>query len=258
MGMSDVRITAVGDIAPKQVEEARERIASLEQYAGKPPVSIRLTLRRGPGRSKNPYVADASVLFDGRVLAAHTAGPTPAEAAEAAAGRLRRQLRRTVGAEVAQRNEPAAIQEALADLEGDRAHRPEARLKPPDEREIVHRRTYADHPMTTLEAAADLLDLDQDFFLFRHAVTGEDVVIYRRDDGRIGLLHPPGSALADEGDDIVVAEASRYSSPLTIAATRSEMDLLNHRFLYFIDPEDGRGKVIYLRHDGDYGIVEPQ
>ena len=35
------------------------------------------------------------------------------------------------------------------------------------------------------------------------------------------------------------------------------MDVLNHRFLYFIDAVDGRGKVLYLRHDGDYGLVEP-
>jgi hypothetical protein len=35
------------------------------------------------------------------------------------------------------------------------------------------------------------------------------------------------------------------------------MDVLNHRFLYFIDTADGRGKVLYLRHDGDYGLVEP-
>ncbi|MDT4935327.1 MAG: Sigma 54 modulation/S30EA ribosomal protein terminus [Pseudonocardiales bacterium] len=35
------------------------------------------------------------------------------------------------------------------------------------------------------------------------------------------------------------------------------MDWLNHRFLYFIDAADGRGKVLYLRHDGDYGLVVP-
>jgi hypothetical protein len=35
------------------------------------------------------------------------------------------------------------------------------------------------------------------------------------------------------------------------------MDVLNHRFLYFVDAADGRGKVLYLRHDGDYGLVEP-
>jgi hypothetical protein len=34
--------------------------------------------------------------------------------------------------------------------------------------------------------------------------------------------------------------------------------VLNHRFLYFIDAGDGRGKVLYLRHDGDYGLVEPE
>jgi hypothetical protein len=35
------------------------------------------------------------------------------------------------------------------------------------------------------------------------------------------------------------------------------MDWLNHRFLYFVDAEDGRGRVLYLRHDGDYGLVQP-
>jgi len=30
-----------------------------------------------------------------------------------------------------------------------------------------------------------------------------------------------------------------------------------HRFLYFIDAADERGKVLDVRHDGDYGLVEP-
>jgi ribosome-associated translation inhibitor RaiA len=255
--MTDVEVTAVGDIPRKQVEAAREQIASIARYVDQPLSAARLTLRRGPGRSKNPYVADASVLFDGRVLAAHTAGPTPAEAADVAAERLRRQLRRVAGAEVARRNEPAEIEKALSALEPERGHRPEARLKPPEERQIVRRRTYSDHPRGTLEAIADMLDLDEEFHLFRHVRTGEDVVVYRRDDGRVGLIFPPGSTLADEGDEIVVAEPSRYSSPLTLDTARAEMDLLNHRFLYFVDAEDGRGKVLYLRHDGDYGLVLP-
>jgi hypothetical protein len=173
------------------------------------------------------------------------------------ADRLRRQLRRVVDAEVALRNEPSEINAALEALQNDRNYRPEARLKPPEERAIVHRRSYADRPLATLSAVADLLDLDQEFYLFRHLRSGEDVVVYRRDDGRVGLIFPPGSVLADE-DDIVVAEPSRYSSPLTLDVARSEMDVLNHRFLYFIDAQDGRGKVLYLRHDGDYGLVEPE
>jgi hypothetical protein len=102
-----------------------------------------------------------------------------------------------------------------------------------------------------------MLDLDEEFHLFVHARTGEDVVVHRRDDGKIGLIHPRGSALADEGD-VIVPEPSRYSEPLTLDKARAEMDIVNHRFLYFIDADDGRGKVLYLRHDGDYGLVEPE
>jgi hypothetical protein len=171
--------------------------------------------------------------------------------------RLRRQLRRARDAEVALRDEPRTIRKALEDLEADGQHRPEASLKPPEERRIVHRRSYVDEPMGTMQAAAELLDLDAEFLLFRHVRTDEDVVVYRRDDGRLGLLHPPGSVLADE-NDVVVPKASRYPGPLTLEAARTEMDFLNHRFLYFIDAADGRGKVLYLRHDGDYGLVEPE
>lgn len=34
------------------------------------------------------------------------------------------------------------------------------------------------------------------------------------------------------------------------------MNLAGHRFVYFIDAADDRGKALYLRHDLDYGLVE--
>ena len=139
----------------------------------------------------------------------------------------------------------------------DLAHRPEVGLKPPAERRIVHRRTYLDVPLDTVSAVRDLLDIDAEFLLFVHTWTNEDVVVYLRDDARIGLLYPEGSRLADEGD-VVVPKASRYPGPLELSEARTEMDFLDHRFLYFTDAADERGKVIYLRRDGDYGLVEPQ
>jgi Sigma 54 modulation/S30EA ribosomal protein C terminus len=42
-----------------------------------------------------------------------------------------------------------------------------------------------------------------------------------------------------------------------VEAARAEMDMLIHRFLYFLDARDGRGRVLYLRVDGDYGLVQP-
>ena len=226
-------------------DQARERIESLQQYTDEPLTNVRVTLRETS--ASRPFVVDASLVLRDRLLAAHTAGKTPDEAIDKAVHRLRRQILRVTKSEVAQRNEPLAL---------DVVERPEAALKPPQERQIVHRHPYLAEPLSTGEAVRELLDLDLEFFLFTHARTGEDVVVYRRDDGRIGLLHPQGSALADE-NDIVVAEPSRYSEPLTLEKAREEMDWLNHRFLYFIDAEDGRGKVLYLRHDGDYGLVVP-
>jgi hypothetical protein len=128
--------------------------------------------------------------------------------------------------------------------------------KPPEEREIVPRRTYVDVPLATFDAIDELVALEVVFVLFRHVRTDESVVVHHRDDGRLGLLFPPGSVLADE-DDVVVPTPSRYDRPLALAEAREQMDLAGHRFLYFGDADDdGRGKVLYLRRDGDYGLVE--
>jgi hypothetical protein len=84
----------------------------------------------------------------------------------------------------------------------------------------------------------------------------EDVVVARREGLLVRLIFPPGSELADE-NDVVEARPSRYDEPLTLQDARDEMDLAGHRYMYFQDAADNRGKVLYLRFDGDYGLVEP-
>jgi ribosome-associated translation inhibitor RaiA len=254
-----VEVSAERDVPRNDIDAAYRRVASLDRFVDDPPTGARLAVRhlaRSPG-GRRPYVADASLAYRGRVLAAHATGRAPVEAADQVAERLSRQLLRVTKGDVARRNEPDEIERGLADLELVLHDRPEARLKPPEERVIVRRHTYSDHPEGTLSAIADMLDLDEEFHLFVHVLTHEDAVVHRRDDNRIGLLHPPASALADE-NDVVVTEPGRYSAPIPLATARAEMDILNHRFLYFIEVEDGRGRVLYLRHDGDYGLVEPE
>jgi hypothetical protein len=104
-------------------------------------------------------------------------------------------------------------------------------------------------------AVAELMEHGAQFALFCHARTSEDVVVHVRSDDAVGLLHPPGSALSAE-HDLVVPRPSRYPEPITVADARSEMDVLDHRFVYFIAAEDQRGKVLYVRRDGDYALVE--
>jgi ribosome-associated translation inhibitor RaiA len=251
--MTVVEIALGEGVSSTDADALRVGAAELSELLQAPASRARFTLRREDNpRAHRRYVADASVVLDGRTIAAHAAGVTGAEAARAVRNRLHRQLRRIVG-----RERDGYRRGGSKDLPPlDAEHRPEAGTKPPAERRIVRRRTYLATPLGTVDAVRDLLDIDAEFMLFVHARTGEDVVVYLRDDGRIGLLFPPGSKLDDERD-IVVPKESRYPGPIELRQARTEMDFLDHRFLYFIDAEDARGKVIYLRHDGDYGLVQP-
>jgi hypothetical protein len=56
---------------------------------------------------------------------------------------------------------------------------------------------------------------------------------------------------------VLVVEPSPYSEPLTLDQARTELEARDLRFLFFVDAEEARPKVLYLRHDGDYGLVEP-
>jgi len=256
--MIDVDITFADGVPRGELDDARRELSSLERFLRHPPEGARLTVRR-VDHPKRPYVADASLLYDGRYVATHATGRTPLDAVRAVVDRMRHQLRRSVGAEIALRDDPRAIRRALEDLVHDIEHRPQGR-KPPEERRIVHRRTYAARPESTYEAISDMLDDDLEFLLFVHVRTNEDVVVHRcdGDDLHVGLLHPPGSVLADEGDDLVIAHPSRFPDPIPIQEAREAMDIADYRWLYFIDAADERGKVLYQRHDGDLGLVEPE
>jgi hypothetical protein len=236
-----------GAIPRDDVAAARDCFAGLARYVDRQVPAARLALDHIESVGfRRRYVARAHITAGGRVLAARAIAPSAAMAADIAAERLRRQLGRITGAYVALRNEP----------DRQAPSPPPVQRKPPAERAVVPRHTYATEPEPTLSAVADLLDLGEEFHLFSHVRTGEDVVVHWRDDRRIGLLFPPGSRLADE-NGVVIPTPSRYSSPSTFDAVRAEMDALEHRFLYFVHAEDERGKVLYLRFDGDYGLVQP-
>ncbi len=248
-----VEITAPRELPDARRDDIRGQLEKLARYTDEPIQRIRLTLRHPDTRAARArWEADATLEVPGTQVAAHATAADPVQAAREVAHRLRRQMRRAADADAALRNEPRIIEKTLAE----RRHRPRPRQKPAELREIIPQRTAYPLPENTFDAVTDLLDLDYDFLLFRHERTGEDVVVYRRDDGRIGLLHPPGSPLADE-NDIVIAEPCRYPQPVSLERVRGELDVRGEGFEYFIDERDGRGKVLYVRLDGDYGLVEP-
>jgi hypothetical protein len=143
---------------------------------------------------------------------------------------------------------PAAIGTALAML-ARRKRLKSTIVKPPTmtrpSTRYVTVRTVSAEPETTLGALAELIERECELSLFCHARTGEDVTVHRRDDDdEIVLLYPPGSPLSEE-HELVIPVPCRYAEPVALAAVRSELDVLNHRFAYFIDAGDHRGKVLY-------------
>jgi ribosome-associated translation inhibitor RaiA len=99
----DVEVTASHGVSRNEAERARRRFESLERYAGHALTAGRLTLRHVGAPAVDSHVAAASVLLDGRLLAAHAAGPSAAAAADAVVERLRGQLGRAVEGEVVRR-----------------------------------------------------------------------------------------------------------------------------------------------------------
>ena len=255
-----VQVRAPDTVPRETVTAARERIAELQRYTDRPLTAARLTLRPPQTRvARSRWIADASILLDGRLLAAHATGPSPPAVTDAVVDRLRRQIRRAVEADVMLRRDPRTIARDLAELRAETGHRPAGDLMPgrPGDRRLVHRVTAPATPVSVPEAAADLVDRDQEFRLFVEEVTGEALLVHRREDDRIGVMHPAWTSLPDLASDVFVVESPPDAEPETLEQAAGELDRNAVGFRYFVDAADGRPKVLYVRHDGDYGLVEP-
>jgi hypothetical protein len=127
----------------------------------------------------------------------------------------------------------------------------------PGDRRLVHRIARPPLPVSLADAAADLVDRDWQFRLFLEQDTGEWLFLHRRDDDRLGLMHPPWVPVPDVVEDVMVVEPMRFPGPLTLEEAQDALEQLGEH-LYFVDAADGRPKVLYLRHDGDLGLMEPE
>jgi ribosomal subunit interface protein len=123
--------------------------------------------------------------------------------------------------------------------------------RPPEEREVVRRKTFAMAPMTPDEAAYEMGVLGHDFYLFTDSETGKEAVVYRDGDGRFAIR---GEAVpGDESASLVEVTGSAPTLSEGDAITR--LELSGEPFVFYLDPEDGRGRLLYMRYDGHYGLI---
>jgi ribosome-associated translation inhibitor RaiA len=251
----NVDVTTRGAVPAEVAEQARERVERLASDLQRPVVAARVVLQeeRNP-RIPQPARAEGELELSGLRIRGRVQAEHMEQAVTELVERLREQTRRHIDRIRTRQRTPAEAQDGEWRHAAWTPPRPPRSWRPAGERQVVRRKSFALEPMDALEAAADMSALDHDFYLFHDIDTDADSVVYRRDDGRLAVIAPRDVA---PPDDDVLREPSRYSGPLTLAEAVSQMDELNHRFLFFTDAATGRGAVLYLRYDGHYGLIEP-
>lgn len=254
----DVDVTVRGEVPEGARELAAEKIGGLDRYVNTRFLRGHVVLRM----EANPRIerrarAEGEVLLDGRMVRAQVASYDMTTAVDQLAQRLERQLRAFVERRVGERDRGSRLDPGEYRHGDSDGVRPEPFRRPPGERELVRTKSIAVGEMDVVEAAAEMEMLDHDFFLYRDAEAGVDAVVYRRDDARTGVIGPLGTGWDGPDEDGIVREDSRGPEPRRLEDVVTEMNELNHRFLYFVDEESGRARVIYLRYDGNYGLIEP-
>ena len=239
-GYATEKIQAVADTS-------RERVHHIE---------IRLVMESDPARER-PALAEAGILVDGSPVRAHVAAPTMIEAVDLLVDRLTRRLRRHEERRHrldSRHRTGSGATWRHGDLP---SQRPEYLDVPVEDREVVRRKTFAWGPMSLDEAAFELDHLAHDFYLFTDAATGADAVLSHGDDDVLVLMHPEPAAV-DLADTVAPIEVAQEGAPrLGEVDARETLDASGRRWLFHIAEEDGRGRVLYRRYDGHYGLILP-
>jgi ribosome-associated translation inhibitor RaiA len=233
----ELELTTRGPVGDRLRDYAETKVRRAARGAPRPVLFARVALTEHENPSTlRPAAAKAALDVSGRLVRAHVAAPTMTEAVDLLADRLERRLG------ILSEHLDARRHEAGTATPGEWRHgdlptaRPPFFPRPVDEREVVEHKTYEIGSVTPLEAALDMELLGHDFYLFTNADTGKDAVLYRVD-GRVELLE--------------------QAPELTVSEAEVRLDAGGEPFVFFVDRGSGRGRVLYHRYDGHYGLITP-
>jgi RNA polymerase-binding transcription factor DksA/ribosome-associated translation inhibitor RaiA len=247
----DPRAAAARGYAAQKVRRVIEAIGAPVLHA-----RVKLSMAADPAVER-PAGAEAALDVNGQLVRARVTGHTPHEAVDLLEPRLRRRA-----LHAAERVRTLHLRPPDAPA-GEWHHgdaptdRPPWYDRPPEEREVVRRKTFAFDALTVDEAADDMGMLDVDFYLFYELAAGVDAVLHRRADGRLGLrrLHRVDLPPVSEAVDLVLEPDP--APVLTSGEAIEWLDVAGEPFVLFRNQETGRANVFYRRYDGHYGLIVP-
>ena len=165
------------ELADRVVAEAQSRV----EHAGRvfdqavERVDVEITEEPNPRQADQRFRLELTATVSGRVVRIEAAAATIESAFDDGIDRLTRQVRR--------------LKERLID----RSRRPESEPphhEPVESEEIVRVKQFVTKPMTVEEAILQMEMLGHSFFFFLNASSDRHSVLYRRRDGRLGLIEP--------------------------------------------------------------------
>lgn len=193
--------------------------------------------------------------MSGRPVRAHVAARHMLEAIDLLERRLRRNLEDLDELARAHRHETGTAPPGEWRHGSLPTARPEYFPRPPEERELIRRKTFALSALTPEQAAWEMDTLDSDFHLFTNADTGEENVVHRRPDGTTVLAQVTPAA---GGKPLPFAADPAPVPVMLIDEAVERLNVTGEPFLFFVEAQTRRGNVVYVRYDGHYGLIEPQ
>jgi ribosome-associated translation inhibitor RaiA len=233
----DVVVRLAGHIENGDRSYAQEKVAHVARIAPRPVHYAKVELRFEPDPARaRPALVTGELDVDGRIVRARADAPTMHEAVDLAEARLRAALERLAHHDTSERRRH---RDRSSWHHGD-APTPRPPFFPRDDgdREVIVRKTYGAPTATPEEAELDLDLLDDEFVLFRDDATGADCVVAR----------------SERGVRLITWD---HAEPLSVEDAMERLEASGEAFAFFRDLGTGRGRVLYHRYDGHYGLVEP-
>ncbi|WP_343576849.1 HPF/RaiA family ribosome-associated protein [Mycobacterium sp.] len=252
-----VDVTTHGQL-PGIDDYVQEKIGGLSRLTRQPVLHARVRLSRHADPAvARPVVAQANLDVNGRLVRAQVEGETAREAVDRLEARLRRRLEHVVERREANRGNTSQAIAHEWRHQFEPTHRPSYFPRPPDQRQIIRRKSFTLGSRTVDEAAQEMELLGYDFHLFTEKGTKQPSVLYRTEPGgyRLAQVKPVPEELAPYELPLTISSAP--APRLTLECAKERLSLLGLPFLFSVDLDQGRAGVLYHRYDGHYGLICP-
>ncbi|WP_166350566.1 ribosome hibernation promotion factor [Phytoactinopolyspora limicola] len=256
----EINISADPAVPAAARDRACHKISALTRYASEPILHARIRFSGVDPRQGRSVTVQVNLDVNGRLLRAQVSADTPFAAIDLVEDRLRRGLARMARHWEARRGGTPRGGTGEWRHQATPTNRPPYYPRPVGERRVITHKTYAPARITPADAALDMDQMDYDFYLFTDADTGQDGIVYRAGATGYRLAYvDPGDA-GDAAQPVLPAALTLSPHPAPVLSddeARHRLDLTRQLFVFYADDAVGRGRVVYRRYDGHYGLITP-